>query len=234
MAVQLLCPAPRECWPVRQLLFVGITLVVCLSFAQADTMTYSNSASFFSAIGTNLTDSYSEAGYAAFEIDNTGFALMTNAQMDAVFGETTYVTTEFPNNNIVNNVGTPSAYYCAGCNGSFILGFTSTTIGNAKGVFGVGFDVEGFTNPNEYAYVTFGDGSTNNYLLTPGGYFGITSTLEINSIAVGLMNGGLTDQLVGITDLTIGATPLAAVPEPASLVLLVAAIACVGSKLRKA
>lgn len=124
--------------------------------------------------------------------------------MSAVLGQTTYVTTGFPNHNLVNHAGTASADYCAGCNGSFSLGFTSTTVGNSSGVFGVGFDVLA-ASPDEFAFVTFGDASTANYSLSPTSFFGITSTLEIRSIDVGLRNRGATiSNTVEIDNLTIG------------------------------
>jgi hypothetical protein len=107
-----------------------------------------------------------------------------------------------------------------------VLGFTQTTVGASSGVFGVGFDyynrgTSDSGSPLYTSFVTFGDGSTVDYALNrvgPGSsdFFGITSNLDIASIAFGPGNGG-TSQAgnFGITNLTI-----AAVPEPASLALL--------------
>ncbi len=87
-----------------------------------------------------------------------------------------------------------------------------------------------FASPDgdEFAFVTFGDGSTANYLLTTSTYFGITSTLGIKTIDVGLIDGGITGpdpsdpighpgNFAEIDNLTIGAAP---VPEPAGWLLL--------------
>jgi hypothetical protein len=55
--------------------------------------------------------------------------------MTAVLGATTYQTSGHLDNNIVFGTSTT---YCGGCNGSFILDFTSTSIGSGNGVFGLG------------------------------------------------------------------------------------------------
>src|SRR5262249_46797835 len=68
--------------------------------------------------------------------------VLTNAQMNKVFGETRYTTTGFKNANIVaqNWLAFGGPGYCAGCNGSFTLDFSHTSVGTSKGVYGVGFD----------------------------------------------------------------------------------------------
>lgn len=199
---------------IQRLITPVLVFGFVLSVAKADTMTFTSSSSLIAQLGTHITDDYSNVGYAVNGIGNAAF--LTDAQMTAVLNETTYKATASPFLNIVSSAGTSSATYCTGCNASFELGFTSTTVGSSTGVFGVGFDVV-FASPDEWAFVTFGDGSTANYLLTTSTYFGITSTLGISTIDVGLINGGTTTTNFGeIDNLTIGA----AVPEPAGWLLL--------------
>ena len=118
-----------------------------------------------------------------------------------------------------------SNFYCAGCNGSFRLTFTSTSVGTASGVFGVGMDIisnSPSTSPYT-AFVTFGDNSTQDFLLPGDGTFwGITDSTLIKSIHIALSNNGTQGGYFVIDNLTIGAS---AVPEPASGVLVLAGIA---------
>lgn len=195
--------------------------VVCLATvgilsaasAQADTVTYTNQASFVAQLSASITDGYDDAVYGA------GFHVYTNAQMNAFFGQTQYVTTGHVDNNVIAAAGTFAHSYCAGCNGSFTLGFQNTSFTTGGGVFGVGFAFFNSGTPAYNAFVTFGDGSTANFLLpsvpfTSPAYFGITSDLEIASIAIGLPNGGTTQSgNFAMDNLTIGSAA-AAVPGP--------------------
>jgi hypothetical protein len=156
-----------------------------------------------------------------------GFS-QNDATMSAVLGETDYTSTGFPNHNLV-----PNGYYCAGCNGSFQLGFTTTSVGDASGVFGVGIDILSNSQSLPYhAFVTFGDASTIDYLLPGAGTFwGINSPLNIASIDFGLINGGTTvSGSFAIDNLTIGS---AAVPAPATLALFGLGLAGLGWSRRK-
>lgn len=108
------------------------------------------------------------------------------------------------------------------------MGFTTTTVGNGIGVFGVGFN---FFSADVTAFVTYGNGTTENIALPFArlsgnltSFFGLTSDLRICSIAFGLPNGGATENTyLGIDNLIIGAG-MAAVPLPAGGVLLVTAL----------
>ena len=203
---------------IQRLLTLAFVLGSVLPAAKADTMTFSSSSSLTAQLGATIFDDYSNPGYVKAGGGAIGdTVILTDAQMTGVLGETTYTTTGFPDFNEVSPAGTSLATYCSGCNGSFELGFTQTSVGSSNGVFGAGFDVV-IVSLNEYAFVTFGDGSTANYLLTTGTYFGITSTLGIKTIDVGLINGGTTtSNFAEIDNLTIGGPP---VPEPAGWLLL--------------
>ncbi len=171
---------------------------------------------FSGQLGASVTDNYSNPGYVFIQ---------NNAVMNAVLGETDYRTTGFNDLNIVSG-GT----YCAGCNGSFELSFTTTSVGDANGVFGVGLDV--LDNSGYFAFVTFGDGSTDNVLVT-GSFFGLTSPQEVKSIHFGLTGGGSTQGGVfRIDNLTIGAAG-AAVPEPTTTALLTLALLGLAATRRK-
>lgn len=184
----------------------AIALVLSATLASsafAAATVYNTRASFLTQLGASVTDDYANPGYAFIN---------SNAAMSAVLGETDYVSTGFNNLNIVTGES-----YCAGCNGSFRLEFTSTSVGGANGVFGVGMDV--FANSGYHAFVTYGDDSTEDILITtPGnGFFGVTAAEDIKSIHFGLAGGGTTiDGYYQIDNLTIGAQLL---PEPTPLML---------------
>jgi hypothetical protein len=195
----------------------ALAITVAASEASADTIFYTSESAFDAAIGTSITDTYDSPGYATMN--------GSNEQMNKVFGETRYTTTGFKNNNIVSGTifGFDGPAYCAGCNGSFILDFSHTSVGTSKGVYGVGFD---FVNngpplfsPQYTVFITFGDKSSVNKLLPiefqpQTGFFGVTSDSLISSIALGLPDGGTTQfGFFAETNLTIGTSP-SAVPGP--------------------
>jgi len=179
--------------------------VVVAAPAQAAPTFYNSRATFLSQLGASVTDDYSNPAYAFNQ---------NNAVMSAVLGETDYFTTGFSNLNLV-----PNANYCAGCNGSFRLDFTSTSVGGANGVFGAGVDI--LFDQGYFAFITYGDNTTGNIDLGAfSGFFGVTALEDIKSIHFGLSNGGTTTQVsFQVDNLTIGGngTP---VPEPATLALL--------------
>lgn len=192
-----------------------------LTSASAAT-TFSDRTLFEPTLNTSVTDDYSNAGYG------TPLSILSDANMSAVLGETTYSSTGFTNHNLIADHGLNNTY-CAGCNGSFNLGFASTSVGTSDGVYGVGFDYNNGSNPTYTAFVTFGDGSTENYALptTSNSFFGITSDLLIASMHLGLINGGVsTSGYFYMDNLTIGS--VSAVPLPAGLPLYGAGIALLG------
>jgi len=185
---------------------------------------YADRTSFESQLSASITDDYS--GYTG-----GSSTILSDAAMSAVLGETSYRTTGFTNWNIV--VASGADYnYCSGCNGSYLLDFTTTSVGTAIGVFGVGLDIASAQNVfGTTAFVTFGDGSTANYAIpvanagTGDKFWGITDDLLIASIHFGLVDGGTnTDnsiQRMAMDDLTIGAKR---VPEPGTLLLISAGL----------
>jgi hypothetical protein len=209
------------------------TLMMCP--AEAGTTIYTDRPSFEASLGASVIDDYSNSGYTY---------LQSNAVMSSVLGETDYASTGFLpfEINIVDGPPQrPESYYCAGCNGSFILSFTTTSVGTPDGVFGVGFEFYnynglGSSEPLYDAFVTFGDGSQQNIPLPFAvlsfpfdTFFGITSDLSIKSIALGLPNGQATNLgSFGIDNLTIGK------PVPGPLPILgVGAAFGFSRKLRK-
>src|SRR5262245_16624439 len=77
--------------------------------AEAATNTFSDQTTFLSQLSTAITDTYSSPPYGTLVTN-----IYTDAQMNAIFGQTTYHPTEFLDVNIVS-----FGHYCAGCNGSF-------------------------------------------------------------------------------------------------------------------
>ncbi len=208
---------------MRCLRLVALMCVFAAGTANATTITYNDRPTFLSTLGSSVTDDYS--GYGLPATGSPYSLVLSDAAMSAVFGQTQYVTTGYLNHNIITQNSLSSPDYCAGCNGSFRLVFTGTTVGTSNGVFGVGLDV--VVNPyTEYAFVTFGDDHTQEFSLSGPGFFGITDPLGIKSIHFGETNGVATKSSLyqfGIDNLTVGGPstePPPAVPEPTSLVLL--------------
>lgn len=195
--------------------FAAIASLVAGSL-QAAPVYYSNSAAFQGQLGASVTDNYSNPGYSFIN---------SNAAMSAVLGETDYQSTGWNDLNIVSG-----ANYCAGCNGSFLMSFTSTSVGSANGVFGVGMDI--LSNSGYFAYITFGDNSVANVALS-NGFWGVTANEEIKSIHFGLSGGAATTGgYFQVDNLTIGSQGQQ-VPEPASLALLGIGLAGLGFASRK-
>lgn len=192
------------------------TLIAPMSHATF--MTYDDRTTFESTLGTIITDDYSNALYQNGDKNNNlNVSVFSDSAMSAVIGETEYTTTGTPNYNLIINK-TTDPKYCAGCAGSFLLQFTTTSVGNASGVFGVGFDITSNSQSFPYdAFVTFGDDSTMNIDLGAGArFFGITADIGVKSIHLGLTDGGTTTSGgFAMDNLTIGS-----VPEPTILALL--------------
>lgn len=200
-----------------------------------------NRAGFEATLSTKITDDYS--AYTVGDISNSpSLHVYTDAGMSAVLGETDYRSTTFQDVNITFPFP-PSGNlaYCAGCNGSFLLSFTSTSVGDATGVFGVGFDILEATN--FHAFVVFGDNTTLDVALASlaPGFWGITADERIRSIHVGLANGAPTSSGafdgISIDNLTIGrqgeTVDPAPVPEPAGIALLGAGLVAAGLHRRR-
>lgn len=186
-------------------LFAMAITTLAMGSAEAGTTIYTDRPSFEASLGASVIDDYSNPGYTF---------LQSNTVMSNVLGETDYASTGWLPSEI-NIVSQSQFYYCGGCNGSFILSFTATSVGTPDGVFGVGFEFYnglGSPEPLYDAFVTFGDGSQQNIPLPLAilffpfdTFFGITSDLSIKSIAIGLPNGQATNLgSFGIDNLTIG------------------------------
>jgi hypothetical protein len=219
----------------------ALTLVlgalVLPSQALADPIIFGSRASFTAAFGTTLVDDYSRSGYASGDVSNSAdIDIHTDAHMSSVFGETQYHTTGRTDFNIVF-AQPEDAKYCAGCNGSFLLTFQNTSVGDAAGVRGVAFDFSNSQRELLYgATVTFGDGSVAHYALpfattgfardTPG-FFGIAAPKLITSIHFGPNQGATVSDSgsFALDNLTLGGGDLTPTPEPGSLLLVATGIA---------
>ena len=223
--------------PTLRLAVVSLVAGALPQVTYAATVVYNNSAIFSSQLGASLLDTYSVAqGYS-----NT---LYSDANMTAVVGQTAYVATRLSNYNLVGNnpSGETDGAYCAGCNGSFRLNFTGTSYTVGGGVFGAGFDVNLNFASNTYAFVTFANNATSNFLLAPQltsegfqpYFFGLTSDLGIASIHVGGLNGAVSGNTVAIDNLRIGSAAVtAAVPEPATWAMMLIGFGAIGFAMRR-
>jgi len=179
--------------------FIILNLLMAKS-ALAGVTLYTDRATFEAQLDTNniVIDDYENPGYTSGDIVHVDTEIekrdgFSDAAMSAVLGETKYIVTNpvFYNLVYVNFVVDPgNRFYCTGCNGTFTLDFTSTSFGDSTGVFGAGFYV-GFSrrsvNPYQpaIATVTFGDDSTQDYILTTQSFFGVVAEENIKSIHVG-------------------------------------------------
>lgn len=225
---------------MKKILKVNLGLLFSIIFAsllpalsQAAT-TFSDRIAFEQTLGTSITDDYENPGY----YKGTFTSVWSDADMSAVLGEVNYKATAFSNMNIIIDDGINSnRYYCSGCNGSFELDFTSTSVGDSNGVFGVGFNYRSSVFPPFLAFVTYGDGSTENILLNESDnfdtFFGLSSDLLIQSIHIGLLDGkkGFNSQF-RLDNLTFGSS-ISVVPLPAGLPLFAAGLALIGFVSRR-
>ncbi|MFD2167114.1 PEP-CTERM sorting domain-containing protein [Thalassotalea euphylliae] len=204
-------------------LVLGLALGLASHFVSA-TLIYSDRGMFESELGDFLVDDFSSAGYFAGDgFDGSGFDSHTNTHISNILGETRFESTGFNDNNLIAGQRAGDAYYCAGCNGSFLLDFSDTSFGTGMGVFGVGFDIRGVSEGvfGTFAFVTFGDGSTENYFLPErvDAFWGITSELAISTIHFGLIDGAANSdnsvQRMALDNLTIGTQ----IPEPSSAII---------------
>lgn len=173
---------------------------------------FDSRGNFTSAAGAILTDDYEDPGYDEFQDD---------ASMNAVKGLTRYTTTFFPDFDEV--IATPNGHVYAGgfTSGSFQLDFTAPSLGGS-GVHAVGFDFANNITMPYVAFVSFADGTSQNivlhasafqFLSPPPDFIGLTSSVAIMRIHIGLVNGGATsDNLFAIDNLSVAAPETAPAP----------------------
>ena len=130
----------------KQLTGIAAAAILIMPFMANAGVTYSDRTTFEATLNSTVIDDYENASYVF---------LQTDAVMSGVLGETQYTTTGFTDNNIVFQNNSEHGY-CGGCNGSFLLDFTSTSVGDATGVYGVGFEYYNIGDPLYSAFITYG------------------------------------------------------------------------------
>ncbi len=208
--------------------------------AMAAPIFYSSQANFLAAVGTSITDDYSNPGYLRSNGPQPAF--MTDAYMSSVLGQTHYIDTMFPNHNeVVGPASGGNPYFCTGCNGSFDLGFQNTSLSKNGGLYGVSFTyrnggLPGRSDPGFDFTITFTDGTFYDFVPAISGppgpagfasdFFGITSTLGIADIYVGNHHAASFSTVFGLDNLTIASAKAPVrVPEPVTLSLFAAGLA---------
>ncbi len=192
---------------------------------------FGDRTTFQSQLDTFIVDDYENPGYLNGDYGDYRYVdYHSDASMNNVLGETRYQTTGFTQGHVIYGLfGNNQHGYCAGCNGSFLLDFTQTSVGSTLGVFGAAFDL--LVGTDYFAHVIFGDNSQQDFSLASvgTGFWGITSDQKIKSIHLGLQGGGTTQNgYITIDNLTIGSNVNPeSVPEPSS-VLGVLALGALG------
>lgn len=220
---------------VKKKLSMATVAAVCVTLgtagvaqqAQAFTL-FSDRTKFQGQLGNFIVDNYENPGYLKGDYWNDANSdYHSEGSMNSVLGETRYKATGFTfggNHIIYGPFGNNNHGYCAGCNGSFLLDFTQTSVGNALGVFGVAFDL--LVGTDYFAHVVFGDNSQQDFSLgsVGNGFWGVTSDKQIKTIHFGLQGGGTTQNgYITIDNLTIGSqVKPESVPEPTSTLGLLA------------
>ncbi len=207
---------------------LGAAVILASALPGEAATIFSSRTAFEAATGAKITDDYEAADYRVGDVlDIPAVDLHTAARMNAIFGQTRYVATGW-SYSYINTDSVRGSSYCSGCNGSFRLLFGNTSLTEAGGVYGVGFDVLSVSGMT--AFITFGSGATQDVAIPdelyifPDAFFGVTSADPIVSLHVGLPGGGSWAgpiRSATIDNLTIAAAPApTTVPEPATLALL--------------
>ncbi len=133
----------------------AVAIVAMSSRAFASVTLFDSRSAFTSVAGELLTDDYEDPDYAEFQDD---------ASMNSVKGLTQYETTSFPDFDEVIDFSGQHVYAGGFTSGSFELDFTATSLGGS-GVPAVGFDYANNIPMPYVAFVSFADGSSQNFTL---------------------------------------------------------------------
>ena len=212
---------------------VGVICFFCITVPVSNASAasvYGNEFVFRTQVGATIFDNYSNPGYLTGDsstdtpIPGATIAFFSDQGISNVLGETAYIGDLSSPANIVSTSsfsGGSRSYYCYGCNWSFTLDFTNTSVTNTGGVYGVGLNIgENQSNapsPNIIfdAIVNFADSSTVDYSLPFVPYtsqspvfWGITSDVPISSIHITAPGGGVSgDGSFHLDALTIAGKP---------------------------
>jgi len=214
-----------------RLAILSSTLLVSAESSAGTIKLFSDRQFFTLGTGISITDDYENSNY---------HTVMSDSEMSAVLGETTYFTyggNIADYNNIIPGFGVDGGHsYCSLCYGSFRLSFDNTSLISAGGIYGLGMDITvnyGAIPFYKYtANITFGDGYISSFELpyvVPNypaypiyQFWGITSDLGIHSIdLISYSSSGVDRTFLHIDNLTIAASP---VPVPPLFVLILTGI----------
>ena len=209
--------------------FAGVALALSIAAmhslaAHANPTLYTDRPSFESAIVNPVTDNFNSPAYSSIN----SAATMKSLSIASIGYESTFFSA--PDWNLVFPNPGVDKQLCWGCNGSGKILLDDTTTGTSDGVFGFGVDVSNSSGSSLYAFVTFGDNSTQSFLLPLGpSFFGLTAAELVREIDFGDQGGGSTSEVDFFLDnVTIGAAAPTAIPTPGSLPLLGIALAGLG------
>src|SRR5262245_42858157 len=103
-------------------------LIFGADFALAASTIFGDRVAFESTLANIVLDDYEDPRYQTGDlVDVTAYDIHSNVSMNGIFGETSYLPTGWINNNAIVALN-GNHYYCAGCNGSYLLDFTGTSV----------------------------------------------------------------------------------------------------------
>ena len=228
----------------------ALAMIAVIGSAQATPMYFADRATFIANLNQTITDDFSAPGYRG----GTG-AVLSDAAMTNVLGETAYSSTTFSNLNLVSDMTyRPGDYgYCAGCNGNFRLSFADSSLSSNGGVYGLGLDIVihtsrrvsfGDDNPANPSYpgtirFEFTDGTTSDLTIPPdigyyyaGSFFvGAIDSTGIKALTIGTEPESQRHFWM-IDNLIIGEAPVSSVPAPPAFILMLTALGLLGLSKR--
>lgn len=208
-------------------LLVVILVFLVVMWTDAKSAVYTDRTTFES-LGSFSIDDYSHPDYTHGDEDYELNDKFSDEHMSSIMGTTTYKGTGhwlnphataiymlYEEDEFGNLFESTNRYYCAGCNGSFELSWDN--------VSAVGIDIASNYSDNPYhAWVTYGDGSNENFALPLEErahittiFWGLTDERGIESIHFGNPFGEITTKgSFAIDNLTTGT--ITAMPIPAA------------------
>lgn len=226
---------------LRAAAIASVAVFGLANIANAGVVTYdwNERALFEGQLGQKYTEDFENPAYHSNGdiSSSSNFQVFSDARMNEISPEIGFRPSNWANRNLIISRDGGDHSYCAGCNGSFELDFTSTSLTQNGGVFGVGLNVMPSSNTNYFATVLFADNTVLDFALSTiwDDFWGIISDIAIAKIHFGLQGGQpASTGAFEIDNVTFGSKAAADVPAPAAFLLMLVGLAGIGAIRRKA